>query len=69
MYILPFLVTLWCPVGFKDFCAKTTGSHVALHGNISGLVSATDLVKSSKDLANLVVCNEKTFLVGVVDFL
>jgi len=34
---------------------KTAGSHVALRRNFSGLVSATDLVKSSKDSASLVV--------------
>jgi len=32
-------------------------------------VSATDLVKISKDLASLVVYNKKIFLVGGVDFL
>jgi len=36
-------------------------SHVVLHGNFSGLVSATDLVKSSKDSASLVVCTRKKF--------
>jgi len=30
--------------------AKTAGSHVALRGNCSGPVSATDLVKGSKTL-------------------
>ena len=50
---------LWGLVGFEDFCTKTTGSHGTLHRNFSGPVSSTDLVKSSKDLVNLVVCNEK----------
>jgi len=50
------------PVRFEDFRAKTTGSHVALHRNFSGLVSATDLVKSSKDSVSLAVCNEKKFV-------
>jgi len=42
-------------------CGKTTGSHVALRGNFSCPVSATDLVKSSKDLASLVDCTRKKF--------
>jgi len=50
--------------------AKPTRSHVDLHGNFSGPVSATDQVKSSKDLASLVVCTRKNFLVpGIADFL
>jgi len=32
-------------------CTKTPGSHMILRGNFSSLVSATDRVKSSKDLA------------------
>jgi len=48
---------------------KITGSHVALRGNFFGPVSATDTVKSSKDTASLVVCNEKKiFLVGGYGF-
>ena len=42
-------------------CAKTTGSHMVLRGNILGPVSATDPVKSSKDTASLVGCNRKKF--------
>jgi len=39
---------------------------VALRGNFSGPVSATDLVKSSKDAASLVVCtSNKIFGWGV----
>jgi len=38
---------------------------VALHGNFSGVVIATDLVKSSKDATSLVACTQ-TFLVGGV---
>jgi len=38
---------------------KTAGSHVALHRNFSGPVSATDPVKSSKDAASLAVCTRK----------
>ena len=41
--------------------AKTAGSYVALRGNFSGPVSTTDLVKSSKDWASLVVCTRKKF--------
>jgi len=35
--------------------------HVALHGNFSGQVSATDLVEVSKDAASLLVCTQKIF--------
>jgi len=49
--------------------AKTAGSRLALRRNFSGPVSATDLVKSSKDLASLVVCTRKEiFLVGRCEF-
>jgi len=34
---------------------KTTGSHMALHGNISTPVQVTDLVEVSKDAASLAV--------------
>jgi len=34
---------------------------MALRGNFSGLVSTTDLVKSSKDSASLVVCTHEKF--------
>jgi len=48
---------------------KTAGSHVALRGNFSGLVSATDSVKGSKDLTILVLCTQKkNFLVGECGF-
>ena len=67
---------LWVHWTFNTFasgfnqavCAKTTRSHVALHGNISGSVSARELFKDSKDLASLVVYNEQNFLVGGADF-
>jgi len=49
---------------------KTAGSHVALRGNFSGPVSATDSVKGSKDLTILVLCTKKkTFWLGSADFL
>jgi len=35
---------------------------VALRGNFSGPVSATDPVKGSKDVASLLVCTRKKFL-------
>jgi len=38
---------------------KTAGSHVALRGNLSGLLNAADPVNSSKDSASLVVCTRK----------
>jgi len=50
--------------------AKTAGSHMALHENFSGSVSATDPVKSSKDAASPVACTRKIiFWLGVEDFL
>ena len=42
---------------------------MALHECNSGVESSRELFKGSKDLANLVVCNEKNFGFGVVDFL
>jgi len=56
--------------GFGNFRQKITGSHVALHRNFSGPVSATDPVKSSKDAASLEVCTwKKIFWLGGADFL
>jgi len=50
--------------------AKTARLHVAFHGNFSGPINITDLVKSSKDSASLVVCTrKKIFWLVVVDFL
>ena len=43
---------------------KTNGAHVILRGNFSGPVSTTDLVKSSKGSASLVVYTRKKILVG-----
>ena len=52
--------TLWRLAAFGDFWKKkTTETHVALHGNFSRLVSATGLVKASKDAASLLVCTQK----------
>ena len=53
----------------KAVCVKTGGSHVSLHGHKSGTKSARELFKCSKDLASLVVCNERKFLFWVSDFL
>jgi len=35
--------------------------HVALRGNLSAPVSATDLVKVSKDAASLAACTRKNY--------
>jgi len=49
---------------------KAAGLHVALRGNISAPVWVTDLVKVSKDAANLVVCTQKkNFCLGGAGFL
>jgi len=37
---------------------------VALRGNFSSLVCSTDPVKVSKDMASLLVCTRKKFLLG-----
>jgi len=34
---------------------------MALHGNLSGPVCSTDLVKVSNDAASLLVCTQKNF--------
>ena len=61
-------LALWHPSAFGDFREKNTETHVALRGNFSSPVSATDPVKSSKDAANLVACTQKDFLVGGCGF-
>jgi len=55
------LVNTFAPGLIQAVREKTAGSHVALHRNFSGQVTATDLVKSSKDSAILVVCTQKNF--------
>jgi len=50
---------------FQAYCAKTTGLHLTLHSAESG----GELFKGLKDLASLVVCSEKNFWLGVVDFM
>jgi len=42
-----------------EFWGKSTETHVAVRWNFSGPVSATDLVKVSKDAASLLVCTKK----------
>jgi len=42
---------------------------MALRRNFSGLVSATDLVEVSKDVASLLACTQKNFLLRGADFL
>jgi len=54
-------LTLWHPAEKGVFREKNIKTHVALCGNFSGPVSATDLVKSSKDAASLVACTRKKF--------
>jgi len=54
---------------FWGFPRKNTETHVALHGNFSGPVSATDLVKVSKDAASLVACTQKNVWLEGADFL
>jgi len=41
--------------------ARTTGSRMTLCDRNSGTKSGRELFKGSKDMASLVVCNEKTF--------
>jgi len=53
------IVNTFAPGLIQAFREKTAGSHVALHGNLSGPVSATNLVKSSKDSASLALCTQK----------
>jgi len=55
------MLTLWRPAAFGDFCEKNPETHVALCGNFSCPVSATDPVKSLKDTASLVACTRKKF--------
>jgi len=43
-------VTLWRPAAFGDFWEKNTETHVALRGNISGLVSTTYLVNKTRQV-------------------
>ena len=49
-------------------CKKTADSHVALRGNISVPLQATDLVEVSKDVASLVYCTRKHFWLGGAGF-
>jgi len=59
------VLTLWRPAAFGDFQKK----HMALRGNFSAPVRVTDLVEASKDVASLLFCTQKMFLVGGADFL
>jgi len=56
-------LTLWHLAAFGDFHEKNTETHVALRGNFSSPVSATNPVKVSKYAANLVACTRKNFVV------
>jgi len=53
------LLTLWRPAAFGNFCKENIKTHVALRRNFSSAVSATNLVKSSEDVASLVACTRK----------
>ena len=65
-----FMLTHWRPATFGDFQGKKTGTHVALRGNFSGPVSATDPVKVPKYVESLVACTRKNFFcLGIADFL
>jgi len=62
-------ITLLREAAFGDFQEKNTKTHVALRKNLSGLVCATNPVKSSKDAANLLACTrKKIFCWGVQVF-
>ena len=41
---------------------------MALCGNFSGPISVTELVEVSKDAASLLVCTQKSFLIGGYGF-
>jgi len=58
-------LNIFAPGLIQTVREKTAGWHVALRENFSSPVSATDLVKSSKDSVSLVVCTRKNiFLLG-----
>jgi len=57
---IDFLLTLWCLAASGDL-QKNTEMQVALRGNFSGPVSATNLVEVSKDAAGLLVCTRNKF--------
>jgi len=61
-------LTLWRPAAFGDFWKKNAEAHVALRGNISAPVRVTDRVEVSKDAASLLVCTQKSFLLGGLGF-
>jgi len=52
-----FVTGLFLPLTFW----RLTAFGMALRGNFSGSVSATDLVEASKDAASLLVCTRKKF--------
>jgi len=68
--IVGVFLTLWRPAAFGDFRKKNTKSHVALRGNLSDPVNATDPVKGSTDAASLLVCTrrKKNFFLGGCGF-
>jgi len=58
--------TLWCPAGFGNSCAKTTGSHVALCECNSGTESGRELFRGLKDAESLLVCTRKKIFAWAV---
>jgi len=63
-----FTCSVMCSVAFHfgvrpllGIFEKNTKTHVALRGNFSCSVSATDLVEASKDVASLLICTRKKF--------
>jgi len=54
---------------FGDFRARTTRPHVALRARNSGTKGGGELFERSKDAASLLVCTQKNFWLGDVDFL
>jgi len=55
--------------GFEGFSQKkTTRLHMVLHTQNSGAESGRELFTGSKDLASLLVCTRKKFLLGVCGF-
>jgi len=54
-----FELTLWNPAAFRDFHARTTGSHMAFRARNLGAECGRELFKGSKDTTCLLVCTRK----------
>jgi len=59
VFFLLYLINTLSSSCFWGFLKKNTETHMALRGNFSCSVSATDLVEASKDTASLLVCTRK----------